>query len=241
MLFVFMSMKGIVLLSTAITPVLITGILLTGIYIITFRDVPVFSFGGILHGIRYNWFASAILYVGYNSIMSIMVMTSLQQYLKTRRTARLGGILGGAMLCIVAFILNIALYINYTASASAELPVLHILGRYDRLLGVFYAILLWLAMLVSAATSGCCFVDRVCSRAGKKGSILGAGRKRNAEGVRFLVTVAVCAAAIPLSTVGFSKLISVIYPLFGYLGLFIATVVIMQGVREALGVKKRML
>lgn len=232
MLFIFTSIQGIVTLSTVITPVLIIGILFTGLYILIFRDVTVFSIADILHGISYNWFASAILYVGYNSIMSIMVMTGLLPYLKTRRTARLGGILGGIMLCIVAFILNAALYINYSGAASAELPVLHILGKYDRYMSILYAVLLWLAMLVSAATSGYCFVDRVCSRTGKE--CYNRNRKR-----RFIITAGVCAAAVPLSAVGFSRLISLIYPLFGYLGLFIAAVILLQGLRDMLAGRSR--
>lgn len=224
MLFIFTSIRGIVTLSTVITPVLILGIFFTGLYIIIFRDVPVFNISGVFHGIRYNWFASAILYVGYNSIMSIMIMTGLLSYLKTSRTARLGGIIGGIMLCIVAFVLNIALYINYSGTASAQLPVLHILGKYNNFIGIFYAVLLWLAMLVSAVTSGYCFIDRVCSRTGKG---------------RFIITIIACASAIPLSAIGFSKLISFIYPIFGYLGLFLAAAVLLQGLREVIAEKHK--
>lgn len=223
MFFMSGSIRGIAALSTAITPILIIGIIATGLYVVIFRDISAFNFYGLLMGARYNWFASAILYVGYNSIMSIMLMTGMLVYLKSERTARLGGILGGMMLCIAALILFVALRLNYSEASRAELPVLHMLAGYDAFMGIFYSLLLWLAMFVSAATSGYCFIDRVCSK-----------RIKN----RFIVTAAVCAAAIPLSTVGFSRLIAYIYPAFGYLGLFIAIAVILQGIGECFGKKK---
>lgn len=219
MFFMSGSIKGIAALSTAVTPVLIIGILATGLYVVIFRDISTFNIVVILRGMRYNWFASAILYVGYNSIMSIMLMSGMFAYLKSEKTARLGGILGGMMLCFAALILYAALFLNNSGRSDAELPFLQLVSKYDVLMGVLYSGLLWLAMFLSAATSGYCFVDRVCGRTGKS---------------RFTITAIVCAAAVPLSTVGFSKLIAYIYPVFGYLGLFISFAVILQGISEGL-------
>lgn len=225
MFFMSGSIKGIAALSTAVTPVLIIGILATGIYVVIFRDISTFSFTGILKGLRYNWFASAILYVGYNSIMSIMLMSGMLVYLKSEKTARLGGALGGLMLCFAALVLYAALFLNNSARSDAELPFLQLVTKYDIMMGILYSGLLWLAMFLSAATSGYCFVDRVCERTGNS---------------RFLITAVICAAAIPLSTVGFSKLIAYIYPVFGYLGLFISFAVLLQGAGERISRKKSM-
>ena len=69
MFFMSGSIRGIAALSTAVTPILIVGILATGLYVVIFRDISTFNISGLFMGMRYNWFASAILYVGYNSIM----------------------------------------------------------------------------------------------------------------------------------------------------------------------------
>ena len=57
---------------------------------------------------------------------------------------------------------------------------------------------------MSAVTSGFCFTERI-------GSLV-----RVNKGSRALL----CAAAVPLSALGFSRLISLVYPAFGFLGLF---------------------
>lgn len=214
MLLIFTNIKGIVALSTFITPVLIIGIMLAGLYIIFFGDSEVFKISGFLARLSGNWFFSSILYVSYNSILAIVMMCSLLPYLRTRRTARVGGILGGVLLSLAALVINAAIFLFYPTAFEKELPLLDILRSFSSSAGNLYAAILWLAMLVSAVTSGFCFTDRV-------GTTLKLNRR--------LVALILCAAAVPLSTLGFSRLIAAIYPVFGYLGLFMILVVLVQG------------
>ena len=218
MVFILTSIKGIVALSTIVTPVLLAGILIAGLYIMTCNDTSVFNVEAYINKATNNWFFSALIYVSYNSLMSIVVMCSLLPYLKTKRTGRIGGLLGGLLLCFVAYILNSALYFYSPVLVERELPVLGILGDYSSILGSLYAVILWLAMLLSAVTSGFCFIDRMGSK------------------LRFInkpvITILMCAAAIPISTLGFSSLIAGIYPVFGYIGLFMVFGILISGVRH---------
>lgn len=214
------NIKGIVALSAIVTPVLVIGIVLAGLYIIFFSSRETFLFSGYIKRITGNWFFSSLLYVSYNSIPAIVIMCSLLPYLKTRRTAVSGGIAGGFMLCLAALIINAAVYLFYPGAIEKELPVLSILKGFSSSAGSLYAIVLWLAMLTSAVTSGFCFTERVAAT-------LRINRR--------VITVILCAAAVPLSTLGFSRLISAIYPVFGYLGLFMIIVVLAQGVVKLCG------
>jgi uncharacterized membrane protein YkvI len=215
MALIFTNIKGIVTLSTFVTPVLIAGIMLAGLYIVLFKDSEAFRISAFLSHITGNWFVSSLLYVSYNSILAIVMMCSLLPYLKTRRTATMGGILGGVLLSLTALVINAALFIFYPSVVEKELPVLAILKSFSISAGNFYAIILWLAMLTSSVTSGYCFADRA-------GNTLKLNKK--------LLTLLLCACAVPLSTLGFSRLIAVIYPFFGYLGLFMIFVILVQGV-----------
>ena len=216
MVFILTSIKGIVALSTVVTPVLVTGILFAGFYIIICRDTSVFNVITYFKNVTGNWVFSSLIYVSYNSLMSIVVMSSLLPYLKTRKTGRIGGMLGGMLLCLVALVLNTALLFYNPVLMEKELPVLGILGNFSNLLSTLYAVILWLAMLLSSVTAGFCFVDRVSSRVGFNKRIM---------------TIMMCAAAIPVSTIGFSKLITRIYPIFGYIGLFMVFSILISGLR----------
>ncbi|HEX2946332.1 MAG TPA: hypothetical protein VHT96_10300 [Clostridia bacterium] len=214
MVFILTNIKGIVTLSTLTTPILVAGIILAGTYIIIFNSAQTSGITGYLRHVTGNWFVSSLLYVSYNSIPAIVIMCSLLPYLKTRRTAVGGGILGGLMLCVTAFIINIAIFLFYPDALKAELPILSILKSSSEPAGNLYAVILWLAMFLSAVTSGFCFTERAAS-------MLKLDRR--------IITLVLCAAAVPLSTLGFSRLIAAIYPVFGYLGLFIIIVVLLQG------------
>lgn len=215
MLVILWDIRGIMVLSTVTTPVLIMGIVAVGLYILMCKDASVFSGPSFLAGFRYNWFSSALLYVGYNSIMSIVILCNMLPNLKSRRIGTIGGIVGGLVPCLIALMINTVMIIFAPDVLTSELPVLTITEKYGNFLSNAYAVLLWLAMFVSATTSGYCFIDRLSSKVNIS---------------RTLAVPIVCALVIPLASAGFSNLISAIYPIFGYLGFFLLTVTLIQGI-----------
>ncbi len=211
------NIRGIVTLSTFVTPFLIAGIIMAGIAVFFFRDRQAFLLSEYLGYFSRNWFLSSLLYVSYNSIPAIIMMCSLLPYLKTQRTATAGGIAGGMVLCLTALIIHAVIYMLYPVAKGKELPMMAVLSSFSSPAGYLYSIVLWLAMLVSAVTTGFCFTDRIS-----------AALKINKK----IAALIICLAAIPLSTLGFSRLISLIYPLFGYLGLYMIIVVLAQRIME---------
>ncbi len=218
MVLILTGIKGVVTLSTIISPVLIAGIVSMGFYIIIFKDTSVFSMNLNISGITNNWFFSSLLYVSYNSILSVVVMCSLLPYLKTRKVGICGGILGGLLLCFIAFLLNSAIFMFYPNALSRELPVLSIVGQYSSLVTHIYTIVIWLAMLVSAVTSGYSFVERLSTKL-----------PMNIK----LITVLACTLAVPMSSFGFSNLIATLYPIFGYAGMFMVFVILIQWMKTS--------
>lgn len=221
MIFFFTGIKGIVSLSTIVTPVLTVGILIVGIYIILSKDASVFNISGGFKDMTHNWVLSSFLYTSYNSIISVVVMCSLLPYLKTKRTASMGGILGGVILCAIAILLNYILYIFYPYVMSIEFPIIGIVDMYGGLIGSVYKAILLLAMFISAITSGYGFIERI-------------GGKIKLS--RRIVIPVICALTMPLASIGFSNLIANIYPIFGYAGMFMVFVILIHGFKL---IKKR--
>ncbi len=214
------SIKGIVLLSTIISPVLVTGIILSGLYIIFFNEYQVSGLYDLLSNVTDNWFLSSLLYVSYNSILAIVMMCGMLPYIKTRRTAIAGGIAGGMSLAAAALVINVVVTLFYPAAVDKELPVMYILKSFSNTAGSLYSVLLWLAMLTSAVASGYSFAERT-------GSAFRIDKR--------IVAVILCGAAVPLSTLGFSRLIALIYPAFGYLGLFMIIVILTSSLKKPFG------
>jgi len=225
--FILWDIRGVLALCGVITPMLTLGIIIVGVLVLVSPESSeAFAHISLLHDIRYNWPASSMLYVGYNSIISIAVMCNLLPYLKSRRVGIIGGISGGIVLCLIALILNTVIMAFAPGILARELPVLDITKRHGSFISNIYAIMLWLAMLTSAVTSGYCFIDRLAAKI-----------KIN----RKLITLIVCPLIIPLSGIGFSSLISAIYPVFGYFGLFLVIATLIQGIRikPRIGSKKK--
>jgi uncharacterized membrane protein YkvI len=206
--------KGIVALSSFVTPVLVLGILGAGFYVIANMNRWVFNPASGFDLITDNWLFSSLLYVSYNSISGVVVMCSLLPYLKSRRIAAAGGIVGGLMLSIIAIVLNILLYLFYPDIVSDEIPVLTIIGGYNSVLGELYKVLLLLAMFISAITSGYGFIERIANKV---------------KISRKILIPVICGFVVPISNVGFSELISSIYPIFGYMGMFMLFMILFQG------------
>jgi len=197
--------KGIVALSSFVTPILVLGILGAGFYVIVNMDAWVFSPVPGFDAITDNWLVS--------------VMCSLLPYLKSRKIAAAGGIIGGLALSFIAIVLNIILYVFYPDIVSEEIPVLSIIGRHNFILGEFYKILLLLAIFISAVTSGYGFIERIANK-------VRISRK-------ILIPV-ICGFVVPISNVGFSGLISSVYPAFGYVGMFMLFMILIQGLNMLL-------
>ena len=209
----FTEIKGIINISSIVTPILIIGILGFGLYIIFSKEMAVFSLSGSASKITDNWFFSSLLYVSYNSITSIVVMCSLLPYLKSRKSAVFGGVFGGLMLCLMAIVINFAIYLFYPNIATEDLPVMGMVDKYSVFLGGVYTVILLLAMFVSALTAGFGFVERISSKVNISKKI---------------IILVICALSIPLSSIGFSGLIATIYPVFGYMGMFMVFIILIQ-------------
>lgn len=216
LLAIMSNIKGIVAISSFVSPVLIAGIIFVGFYILASKDTSVFSISGKMRLLTDNWVFSAILYVSYNTIISTVLMSRMLPYLKSGKVSKWGGVLGGGMLCVTALIINWALYFFYPHSIISEIPVLGIIQNNSKLLAHIYSIILILAMYTSAVTSGYCLTERISSK-----------MKINYK----LVGAVLCAVVMPMSTLGFSSLIATLYPVFGYLGLFLLFIILFQFVR----------
>jgi len=214
----FFGIKGVAAVSSALTPLLAAGIIFIGIYVVVTKDTTVFSILDTAEAVTDNWFFSSLLYVSYNSILSTVVLCGLLPYIKTKKTATSGAVIGGMSLCAVALMLNAVIVFAYPESMALDIPMMGILGNFGILPNLLYSFILWLAMVLSAVTAGYGFLGRVENRINVN--------RRIAAPFMFIL-------ALPLSELGFSKLIALLYPVFGYAGMFMVFAILLTGLRDA--------
>jgi uncharacterized membrane protein YkvI len=146
-----------------------------------------------------NWFLAALLYVSYNMVLGAVILSSLEV---SRRSHLWGGLLGGLGLGILAFVIVLALMLNYNYILGTGIPMLS-LAQDNPFLKVLYALVLLAAMLTTAVANLYALIKRL-------GNLFCIPT--------MLWVLAILISASLLTPFGFTKLIANLYPFFGYLG-----------------------
>ena len=194
-------LKGLATLNLILTPVMLVGTVFVSLYSILFGAqaawLPQINSQGI-------FLPFALFYVGYNLLTATAVLVPAGSPADSRHEAAKGGILGGFFLFVMAMLCCLALYFDRTVWES-PLPMLLLSKRAGDLAYFLYSLVLYMAMLTTAVSTGFSVVQ----------SLAGIGvEKRNAA-------FAVCLLAIPLSFVEFSVLVKHCYVFFGIIGILL--------------------
>lgn len=194
-------LKGLSLINTILVPILIIGILFISIYIGSQGGIKIMDISGESITKKGNFISSAILYFGSNCLIIIIVFSTLLPMIQDKKTAILGGTIGGIILYILGTAILFAMLMYYEEIINLDIPMLRISNYIGKTYGIIYGIILWISMFTTALANGYGFVNKY-------------SKNRNP----ILVSVILCISAIPLAKLGFSNLVGIIYPVFGLIG-----------------------
>ncbi len=155
-----------------------------------------------------NWFMAAILYVSYNTLISIAVLSPLGAQARHKKEIRNGAVLGGLGLGAAALMIYLAISGNIAGVSSAEVPMLSLAGTLSPLAQFVYALVLAAEIYTTAVGSLYGFAARFAKI-----------QKTSGNG-RFAVIAATLAAFLA-SQLGFSNLVKYLYPMVGYAGVLL--------------------
>jgi uncharacterized membrane protein YkvI len=155
-----------------------------------------------------------LLYAGYNVLTSICVLGRCRELLSTRKNAILGGVLGGVMLFVSGGAVLLGMVYGKIPPGKYEMPVAELFADIQKFPGVYFMInaVIFTAMflsVISGLTGTCVFFTEYIDEK-KLGLILGL-------------------IAIPATYLSFGKLMDVLYPIFGLVGIFLIIVLALWG------------
>ncbi|MGE5328843.1 MAG: hypothetical protein ACM3KR_04985 [Deltaproteobacteria bacterium] len=201
--------KGVVSVNAVLAPILVAGIFLIGIYIGVFADTTAAASQG--RKILNDWFSSSMVYVSYNSIILIAILSNLREYIDSKGTILRGVFFGVGTLFAMAMIIYFITSSFFNSAVNSQMPIIRIIKDIQVPAGWIYGVVLLCAMFTSSISSGYCFLNRISD-------IIPIGYKVNA--------ILICILSLPLSALSFAGMIGWLYPIFGYLGLFQVIIVI---------------
>ena len=212
----YRNIYGILSANAYLTPLMILGIFYVGIAAFFRSRAAFFEFGknGAL-------ICSSLVYASYNSIIIISVFFEMGSMLKDKKTPFLSAVISGSVLFAISLVLYLILLFFKEEAQNYELPILQIAENAK----FFYTAVMFFAMITTAVSSLFSLMKFL----------------ENTFSVRKNSAAYICIAAIFCSFIGFSKMVSFVYPIFGCLGFFLLIYIIGEFFALAIGEKYKSL
>jgi len=193
--------KGLMEINSFIVPSLIIVILtIFFLYIFFSKEFISIPYLKSIPYTKNHWYFSTLLYGGFNILCCSGVLVPLSSEIKSEKYLIVGTIIGAIGLTILSLCINFILLLNMPYILKYQIPLLYISNRFGKIIQIVLIAIIWLEMF-STEVSDIFSVTRTFEEKFKisyKKSI-------------FIIML----AAIPISQIGFVKLIHILYPAFG--------------------------
>lgn len=208
---VFFGLQGVMAANAVLVPIKVVFIVIICLYALTEGGFPALQPSAGLPGLYgFKWLWSAVLYVSYNMVVSVAVLSSLGRTV-SMRSGITGGMLGGIALGALAGLIAAAGLCFYPEICAYEIPMLFIASSLGGVVKAVLGVVIWMAVLTTAIADAHGVASRFACGNSRKYKIIGTG---------------VVLLALPLSAIKFSLLVKYLYPLFGYVGLLLLAALI---------------
>lgn len=194
-------MKGIQSLNTVVVPVMVIIIISVSIKSFPLKEMLKLDINRNIEVAEIiKVFTRAILYSSYNSITLIPIVILMSKSIKENK--KISSILIGIMIFILIFSIFKILLLSPVRIANDEFPILTILKNCTKMEQILYKIAIIVAIFTSQISAGFAVLENA---------------KNNRQ--YSILAIIMCILSIPISYVGFGKLISIFYPTFGIIGI----------------------
>lgn len=190
--------EGVKKVNSVVVPILICII-----SIISFMNIKTIDINRINLKHNYNWIMQAIVYCSYNMILVIPVLVGLKKYVKNKKQIKTISIVSG----FIVFFLAISIFLWLTniniCFDNLEMPAVYVIDTKFPNFSWIYGIVILLSIFSTAISIGISFLKNVM---------------KNKKNYPQFVAI-MCISGVIISNFGFSNLVRILFPIFGYLGI----------------------
>lgn len=196
------SVKGVVKVNEILVPILIIFLVVIGI--LNLQEINFLKLENYIIQTNFsNYIVSGLLYCSYNSILLIPVLLTLRDYIKNKK--QITGVvifttLITILLSAIIFLLLVRVDVDIT---KLEMPAVYVVSNSFKILKYAYGFIILASIFTTAISLGTSFLQNTA--------------KNKKSYTQFALII--CITGVATSKIGFSNLINLLYPLFGYLGL----------------------
>ena len=191
--------EGVKKVNSLIVPILIVVILIIGFLCIEKINLTNLK----IEKDNFKWVLQAIVYCSYNMILVIPVLVSFGKYISSKKQIVIVSILSG----VIVFVLAISIFsvlISVTADYSKiEMPAVYAIDKNFSWISGIYGSVILLSIFSTAISIGISFLKNITK-----------DRKSFPQ-----IVAIMCISGVLISNFGFSNLVKLLFPVFGYLGI----------------------
>ncbi|WP_017756744.1 YkvI family membrane protein [Calidifontibacillus oryziterrae] len=158
-----------------------------------------------------NW-PAAFTFTALNILPLVAVLAAVGQKIKHKGEIWIASFGSGLLLGALSFLYNESLLQIASEIVLYEIPLFAILQQYHYSMLIFMSIMLWGAIYTTAASG----ILGLTSRFRKRISL-----------PLWIMTLLLLLVMAPLTTVGFSTLVAILYPLYGLLNLYVLAAILL--------------
>ncbi len=201
--FVFLrDVSGLIKVNQFVVPVLIGCLLIIGANIIESENIFNIS-NYVPQNISWKWILDSILYSSYNTILLIPVLIALRNLINCKKENIIVSVLTILLVVILSLIIFCILTKVDVNIEKLEMPAVYIASKISEVFKYIYGFIILSSILTTSVSLGTSFLENVA--------------KTKEDYKKYAILI--CMSSIIVSKIGFSNLVNLLYPIFGYIGL----------------------
>ena len=196
------NVRGVVKANGIIVPILI--ILVGIIGLLNLKNLPLLHIKNyMIPNNNIGFILQAILYASYNSILLIPVLITLNKYIKNKKQINKISILSSGIITIMSTLIFLLLTKVDVDIEKLEMPAVYVVSNMFYILKYMYGLVILGSIFTTTISLGMSFLQNTA---------------KNKKSYSQIVLI-MCITSVVVSKIGFSNLVNLLYPVFGYLGL----------------------
>ena len=201
--FIFLNnVLGLIKVSQYVVPLLIASLFIIGVFVIDVKNILEIS-RYVTENTSWKWILDSILYGSYNTILLIPVLIALRNLVKNKKQLWMISGLTTFFIIILSFIVFFMLTKVDVNIQNLEMPAVYVASKISPIFKYIYGFIILSSILTTSISLGTSFLENVVY-----------DKKKYKQ-----YAIILCVSSVLISYMGFSNLVNLLYPIFGYIGL----------------------
>ena len=195
------NVKGVVKANEIIVPILIILVAIIGL--VNLKNIQLMQIKNyLISNNSLEFILQSILYASYNSILLIPVLITLNKYIKNKKQITVIGMISALIILIMSILIFLLLSKVDVNIENLEMPAVYVVSNMLKILEYIYGFIILGSIFTTTISLGVSFLQNISKN-----------KKSYAQ-----IALIMCITSVVVSKIGFSNLVNILYPVFGYLG-----------------------